>query len=169
MAARTGLQRVSIGVGWDITPSVANLDLDLAAFALPSTGVVRSDKDFVFFNNLSACDGAIKLTSDAAVFRGWREEMTVDTGALPPDIERVRIAVSSYGGEGPFRQFPAGFVELWDSGAGQLARCDLGIFAEERALVYADLRRDRDRWVIDARGEPHDDLASVARSMGVKV
>ncbi len=170
MASRRGLQKVSIGVGWDIQPSGAQLDLDLAAFALPVGSSVESDRDFVFFNNLTACDGAIKLTSDAAVYRGWNEEMTVDTAALPDRVDRVVIAVCSYGGEAPFGDFPLGCVELWDSDAGQLARCELGErFGDARAIVYADLRRDGERWILVARGERFDDLASIARSMGVKV
>jgi tellurium resistance protein TerD len=182
MATRRGLQKVSIGVGWTIEPSgvgsgasgpqttAVGLDLDIAAFALGPDGVVASDQDFVFFNNLTACDGAIRLTSDAAVFRGWNEEMTVDTAALPPRVDRVVVAVSSYGGEAPFGRFPAGCVELWDSDAGQLARCDLAAqFPGERALVYADLRRDGSRWVLMARGEPFEGLGPIARSMGVKV
>ncbi|GED99472.1 TerD family protein [Gordonia crocea] len=170
MANRRGLQKVSIGVGWDLQPAGAQLDLDLAAFALPVGGTVDSDQDFVFFNNVTACGGAIRLTSDSATFQGWKEEMVIDTAALPARIERVVVSVCSYAGEAPFGRFPAGAVELWDSDAGQLARCDLSAqFADKSALVYADLRRDGDRWVLFARAEPYDDLASIARSMGVKV
>jgi len=170
VGVRRGLHKVSIGVSWDLAPSTAQLDLDIAAFVLPAGGIVDSDHDFVFFNNLSACGGAIKLNVDSAVFHGWKEEMTVDTAALPDRIERVVIAICSYGGEALFRDFPAGRVELWDSDAGQLARYDLAAgFPEDSAMVYADLRRDGDRWILVARGERFDDLASIARSMGVKV
>ncbi len=170
MSMRRGLQKVSVGVAWDLTPSGAQLDLDIAAFVLPDGGAVEADHDFVFFNNLTACDGAVKLTADSATFRGWKEEMTVDTTALPARVNRVVIAVCSYGGGAPFRDFPAGCIELWDSDAGQLARCELAAqFPDERAMVYAELRRDGDRWILVARGERFDDLASVARSMGVKV
>ncbi|QKT08152.1 TerD family protein [Gordonia sp. X0973] len=167
--SRAGLQQVSVGVGWDQPPGVA-LDLDLAAFVLPTSAVVTSDTDFVFFNNLAAYNGAVRLNSDRSVRTGWREELTVDTAALPAAVDRVAIGVSSYGGQTTFGDYPAGFVELSDSDAGLLARCDLQArFGGERALIYADLRRDGDRWILAARGERFDDLGAMARSMGVKV
>ncbi|MFT4201670.1 TerD family protein [Gordonia sp. (in: high G+C Gram-positive bacteria)] len=170
MAARTGLQQVSVGVGWEDRPDGASLDLDIVAFALAADGRVESDGDFVFFNNLSACDGAIRLTSDAAVRPSWREELIVDAARLPARVERVTIAVVSYGGERRFAEYPAGFVELSDSDAGQLARIELAArFGREQAVICADLYRDGGRWILRARGDRYDDLAAMARSMGVKV
>ncbi|MFD9547338.1 TerD family protein [Nocardia salmonicida] len=59
--------------------------VDIAAVLLTADGKVRSDADFVFFNNPSA--SGVRLESDAVV--------AVDLAALPAEIHRVVITGST--------------------------------------------------------------------------
>ena len=59
--------------------------VDLTAVLLTADGRVRSDEDFVFFNNPKA--PGVRLTSDTSA--------TVDLSAVPADIHRVLIAAST--------------------------------------------------------------------------
>ena len=60
------LKKIVIGLGWD--PRVtdgATFDLDGSAFMLKSDGKVRSDSDFIFYNNLRSVDGSLVHAGDA--------------------------------------------------------------------------------------------------------
>lgn len=48
-----GLETISIGLGWDTRSTDGqDFDLDASCFMLGASGKVRSDKDFIFYNNL---------------------------------------------------------------------------------------------------------------------
>jgi tellurium resistance protein TerD len=47
-----GLSNVVVGLGWDARATDgAGFDLDGSAFLLGAAGKVRSDSDFIFYNN----------------------------------------------------------------------------------------------------------------------
>ncbi|MCB1921209.1 MAG: TerD family protein, partial [Candidatus Competibacteraceae bacterium] len=52
-----GLSKVLVGLGWDARATDgADFDLDASAFMLGADGKVRSDTDFIFYNQLkSSC------------------------------------------------------------------------------------------------------------------
>ena len=48
------MTKVLMGLGWDPRATDGqDFDLDASAFLLTSTGKVRGDNDFIFYNNLS--------------------------------------------------------------------------------------------------------------------
>ena len=57
-----GLKKVLIGLGWDVNKydGRADFDLDSAAFCCAGDGKVKSEADFVFYNNLVHPSGGIK-------------------------------------------------------------------------------------------------------------
>ena len=53
-----GLTHILIGLGWDTrTTDGTDFDLDASAFLLAAGDRVRSDSDFIFYNNLKSADG----------------------------------------------------------------------------------------------------------------
>ena len=47
-----GLTKMAVGLGWDVrTTDGAAFDLDGVVFMLNQAGKVRSDTDFIFYNN----------------------------------------------------------------------------------------------------------------------
>ena len=60
-----GLNKMVVGLGWDTRATDgAAFDLDGAIFLLNAAGKVRSDADFVFYNNLKSTDGSIVHSGD---------------------------------------------------------------------------------------------------------
>ncbi|MBF0125400.1 MAG: TerD family protein, partial [Magnetococcales bacterium] len=59
-------QILTIGIGWDVrgTRRGASFDVDLSAFLLTATVKVRSDGDFVFYNQPSVANGAVVHSGD---------------------------------------------------------------------------------------------------------
>ena len=59
------LKKVLVGLGWDARATDgADFDLDASAFLLDANGKVRSDADFIFYNNLKSADGSVEHTGD---------------------------------------------------------------------------------------------------------
>ena len=60
-----GLTRILVGLGWDVRATDgAEFDLDASVFLLNTDGRVRSDSDFIFYNNLTSADGSVEHTAD---------------------------------------------------------------------------------------------------------
>ena len=55
------IKDIMVGVGWDLKAFESTpLDLDASVFLLNRDDKTRVDEDFVFYNNLTGCDGAVK-------------------------------------------------------------------------------------------------------------
>ncbi|HET8994284.1 MAG TPA: VWA domain-containing protein [Rhodococcus sp. (in: high G+C Gram-positive bacteria)] len=88
MTELTRGQNTTIGTG-AVTVSVSGAKqgtVDLMAFQLGADGKVRSDSDFVFFNQPASPEGAVRLVA--------ADRVTLDLAAIPPAIERLSIAVA---------------------------------------------------------------------------
>lgn len=95
------LTKILIGLGWDAKDanvSGAEFDLDASIFAVNSNEKVLSDKYFVFWGNLSSPDGAIVHHGDnlTGAGDGDDEQIEVDVTKLPPETEKLVVAVTIY-------------------------------------------------------------------------
>ena len=55
-----GLDRIMVGLGWDVRATDGqDFDLDASAFLCKTDGKVRNDGDFCFYNNKNVADGAV--------------------------------------------------------------------------------------------------------------
>ena len=60
-----GLTDILVGLGWDIrSTDGADFDLDASVFLIGENGKVRSDKDFIFYNDKKSEDGSVEHTGD---------------------------------------------------------------------------------------------------------
>ena len=60
-----GLSEVAVGLGWDVRATDgAAYDLDANCFLLNATGKVRSDSDFIFYNNKKTPDNSVEHMGD---------------------------------------------------------------------------------------------------------
>ena len=58
-----GMKKMLIGLGWDVRATDgAAFDLDGSAFLLNASGKVRSDADFIFYNQTKSADGSVEHT-----------------------------------------------------------------------------------------------------------
>ncbi|WP_431952996.1 AIM24 family protein [Nocardia lijiangensis] len=137
--------------------------VDVSALLLNAAGRVRSDGDFVFFNQ-PAGPGVTYRHG-----RGAGDMVDVQTSALPADVDKV-VVTASLDGSGP-RTF-AGVGSLTatiGSDAGTVTFPVTGL-STEAAVVCVEIYRRGGAWKIRAVGQGYDDgLAGIARAFGVNV
>ncbi|MGX1807496.1 AIM24 family protein [Nocardia sp. NPDC055321] len=137
--------------------------VDVSALLLGGNGKVRSDADFVFFNQ-PAGPGVTYRHG-----RGAGDMVDVQTGALPPDVERV-VITASLDGSGPPTFAAAGpLTATIGSDSGTLSFPTTGLTTES-AVVCVEIYRRAGAWKVRAVGQGYDDgLAGIASAFGVNI
>jgi len=133
--------------------------LDVSALLVGASGKVRSDADFVFFN---APDGPGVHYSTGGI--------TVDSGLVPGDIDKVVITASLDDAAATFAGTePTATVR--DSATGAvLATFTPPRLTAETALIVVELYRRGGAWKLRAVGQGYaDGLAGIATDFGVSV
>ena len=65
------LSNLMVGLGWDVRPTDGqSFDLDASAFMLKNDGKVRTDSDFIFYNQLRSSCGSVEHTGDNLTGQG---------------------------------------------------------------------------------------------------
>jgi tellurium resistance protein TerD len=176
--AAPGLTAVLVGLGWDVrTTTGDSFDLDASAIACGANGKVLSDGHFVFFNNLKTPDGTIEHTGDNVTGEGEGddEQIKVNLGGVPADIDKVVFPVSIYdaGTRGQsFGQVRNAYIRVVNQAdESELARYDLSEDAStETAMVFGELYRNGAEWKFRAVGQGYaSGLAGIAKDFGVSV
>lgn len=147
---------------WSAGPGVP--DVDASALLLTRGGRVRSDDDFVFYNQPLHASGAVSHLGK----QPGSESLDVRLGALGPDVERVALCASADGGT--FGQVPGLCLRLLDAASGaELARFDIAA-GTEAALVGGELYRRDGGWKFRAVGQGYaSGLAGLATDFGISV
>lgn len=164
------LGTVEFTITWDAaTTGNTELDLDISGFSLNARGSVLSDEHFVFFNNATSPDGALRhSTADSATRPS--EKLLVNTSGLASGVAQVAIAVTVYGEAADFRRFADARIAAHDSRRGALAEYELTSGTPKaRAIVYAKLVKDNGVWRFRAVGEQYGSLKAVASGFGVNL
>ncbi|SFT53745.1 Stress response protein SCP2 [Geodermatophilus amargosae] len=157
---------VVVTLTWTPAPGV---DADLSAFLTTAAGKVRSDADFVFYNQPSGAGGAVRHLGKTARGSATVDQVRIDPAALPADVEKVVIG-ASLDGAGSFGALSGLAVEVAAEGAAAPAvRCEL-VAGPETALVFAEVYRRGAEWKVRAVGQGFTDgLAGMATDVGVSV
>jgi tellurium resistance protein TerD len=173
-----GLSAVTVGLGWDArTTDGAAFDLDASAISCGADGKVLSDAHFVFFNNLTSPDGAIRHAGDNLTGEGDGddEQIHVDLAALPAEVDKVVFLSSIYNGEKTgqsFGQVRNAYIRVVNQAdSAELARYDLSEDAStETAMLFGELYRNGAEWKFRAVGQGYTSgLAGIAHDFGVNV
>ncbi|RKT02646.1 stress response protein SCP2 [Streptomyces sp. 3211.6] len=149
-------------LGWSAGPGVP--DVDASALLLTGRGRVRSDGDFVFYNQPGHASGAVRHAGK----RPGADALEVDLAALEPDIERVLLCASADGGT--FGQVPGLRLRLLDAVSGaEVAHFPMEA-GPETALVGGELYRRAGAWKFRAVGQGYaSGLAGLATDYGITV
>lgn len=173
-----GLNKLLVGLGWDVRATDgADFDLDGSAFLLTSTGKVRSDADFIFYNNLKAADGSIEHTGDNRTGEGDGddESLIINLNQIPTNIEKIAITVTIHDAESrkqSFGQVEHAFVRCVNADNGkEIARFDLSEDAStETAMIFGEIYRHNNEWKFRAVGQGFKGgLAALARNYGISI
>lgn len=173
-----GLKHIVIGLGWDTRATDgADFDLDASCFLLAETGRVRSDADFIFYNNKTDAASSVEHQGDnlTGVGEGDDEAIKVNLDAVPADIAKLSVAVTIH--EATTRGQNFGMVSNafmrvvnGDTGA-ELARYDLSEDAStETAMIFGEVYRNSGEWKFKAIGQGFGGgLGPLAQNFGVSV
>lgn len=173
-----GLTNILIGLGWDARATDgAGFDLDASAFLLTPDGKVRSDSDFIFFNQPASADGSVKHLGDNTTGEGEGddEQMTVDLTKVPADVDKIAISVTIHEAEvrkQTFGMVSQAFVRIVNAGDNsEIVRYDLSEdFSIETALVFGEVYRHSGEWKFKAVGQGFQGgLGAMAKTYGVNV
>ena len=171
-----GLKKMTIGLGWDTRATDgAGFDLDGAVFLLNTTGKVRSDADFIFYNNLKSADGSIVHSGDnlTGAGEGDDETVTIDLSSVPADIDKIVVGVTIHDAESRGQNFgmvSKAFIRCINADGGtEIARYDLSEDGSvETAMIFGELYRAGSEWKFRAVGQGYKGgLGPLARSYGV--
>lgn len=173
-----GLKGVRVGLGWDtrVTDGSA-FDLDASVFLLNETGKVRSDADFVFYNNKNGANGAVVHQGDNTTGEGSGDDevVAVTLDQLTADIQKLSFAVTIHDADGRRQNFGMvlnAYIRVVNAdGGAEIARYDLSEDAStETAMVFGDLYRHGGEWKFKAIGQGFaGGLGPLAQSLGVNV
>ncbi|MEU2603362.1 TerD family protein [Streptomyces albus] len=165
-------QAVRVELGWSAGSGVP--DLDASALLLDARGKVRSDDDFVFYNQPRHPSGAVRHEGKSTAGAAGTDTLTVELAQLEPEIERVVIAASADGGT--FGQVPGLYVRLTEAGAAgggdgrEIARFDPADASGETAYLLGELYRRQGAWKFRAVGQGYaSGLAGLATDFGITV
>ena len=171
-----GLSKALIGLGWDPrTTSGEAFDLDASALLVTNTGKVRSNDDFIFYNQLEAKDGSVIHLGDNRTGEGDGddEQILINLNAVAPEIERVIIVVSIDQAEARrqnFGQVRDAFCRVVNQDSDtEIVRYDLSEdAAAETTMVFAEIYRNGAEWKFKAVGQGYaSGLSGIVTDFGV--
>lgn len=173
-----GLQKAVVGLGWDPRTTTGEaFDLDASALLLGANGKVRSDADFIFYNQPSTPDGSVAHQGDNRTGDGGGDDeiIAVDLAAVPADVERIVIAVSIDQADvrrQNFGQVRSAYCRVLNAATEQeVVRFDLSEdAASETAMIFSELYRHNGEWKFRAVAQGYaTGLAGIATDFGIQL
>ncbi|MCZ0205082.1 TerD family protein [Streptomyces sp. UMAF16] len=155
-----------VELGWRSGPGVPDAD---ASALLLASGKVRSDADFVFYNQPAHASGALRHEGKRTAGGRVTDTLLADLARVEGDIERIVLAASADGGT--FGQVPNLYIEVTDAASGQVvARFDSPGATVETAFVLGEFYRRQGGWKFRAVGQGYDSgLEGLATDFGITV
>ncbi|MFF9062723.1 TerD family protein [Streptomyces sp. NPDC014882] len=143
----------------------APVRLDVSGLLLTADGKVRSDDDFIFYNQPAGPGVTYRSGGGAAP-----DAIIVDTSALPPGIEKIVVTASPDAAGQTFQGIePTATIRGADDN-GVLATFTPPRLGTETALVIVEIYLRNGAWKARAVGQGYaDGLAGIATDFGVTV
>ncbi len=172
------LKNILVGLGWDARPTAgADFDLDASAFMVKEDGKVRSDADFIFYNQLRSSCGSVEHTGDnkTGAGEGDDESLIILLDKVPADIQRIIFTVTIHDADARrqnFGQVSNAFIRLVNKDSNnEVARFDLSEDASvETAMVFGEIYKHGGEWKFKAVGQGYaGGLGALARQYGINI
>lgn len=143
----------------------APVRLDVSGLLLTADGKVRSDDDFIFYNQPTGSGVTYRSGGGSAP-----DAIVVDTSAIPPGIEKVVVTASPDAAGQSFQGIePTATVRNADDGTA-LATFTPPRLGSETALVVIEIYLRNGAWKARAVGQGYaNGLAGIATDFGVSV
>ncbi|TQK43734.1 stress response protein SCP2 [Streptomyces sp. SLBN-118] len=143
----------------------APVRLDVSSLLLTADGKVRSDDDFIFYNQPAGPGVSYRSGGGTAP-----DAIVVDTSAVPPGIEKIVVTASPDAAGQSFQGIePTATIRNADDGSA-LATFTPPQLGAETALVVVEIYRRNGAWKARAVGQGYaNGLAGIATDFGVSV
>ncbi|WP_307516359.1 TerD family protein [Streptomyces sp. W4I9-2] len=157
---------VRVEVGRHAAPGAPDVD---ASVLLLVAGKVRSDADFVFYNQPAHASGAVRHEGKRTAPDRVTDTLVVDFGKVEPVIDRIVVAASADGGT--FGRVSGLYVRVTDAASGtELARFDSTDATVETAFILGELYLRQGAWKFRAVGQGYSTgLEGLATDFGISV
>ncbi|MFF9982071.1 TerD family protein [Streptomyces erythrochromogenes] len=156
---------------WTGGPEVP--DVDASALLVGPDGRVRSDEDFVFYNQPRHPSGAVWRLGKKQIGDAVTDAVQADLRTVTPSVDRILVVASAE--DVPFERVRDLRILLYDAtatgGSEPLAYFDVRPeTGAETALICGELYRRGDGWKFRALGEGYSDgLVGLATDHGISV
>lgn len=169
------LSKIVVGLGWDVNryDGGSAFDLDAAAFLLGGNGKVRTDSDFIFYNNKKG--QGVEHTGDNRTGEGAGddEQIKIDLNAVDPGVEKIDFTVTIDQADVRNQNFGMvenAYIRIFDEITGtEFIRYDLTEdFSIETAIVAGEMYRNNGEWKFNAIGSGFGGgLAALCNNFGI--
>ncbi|WP_033286890.1 TerD family protein [Streptomyces sp. NRRL F-525] len=154
------------------TPGQGVPDVDASALLLGPAGQVRSDEDFVFYNQPRHPSGKVWWLGKKRVAEGPTDTIQTDLAGVEPEVSRILVVASAE--DNTFDRVQGLRILLYDAGVAEgepLLYFDIKPeTGEETALICGELYRRGDGWKFRALGEGYaNGLRGLAMDFGITV
>ncbi|MGX4692442.1 TerD family protein [Streptomyces sp. JNUCC 63] len=154
------------------TPGQGIPDVDASALLLGPDGRVRSDEDFVFYNQPRHPSGTVWRLGKKRVVDGLTDSVQTDLAGVDPEVTRILLVASADGVT--FDRVRALRILLYDAAVADgepLAYFDIKPeTGQETALICGELYRRGEGWKFRALGEGYSNgLKGLATDYGISV
>ncbi len=173
-----GISKILIGLGWDERATDGgDFDLDASVFLLKNDGKVRSDEDFIFYNNLSSTCKSVVHQGDnrTGAGDGDDEAVKVDLTQVPADVQKITVAVTIHEAQARnqnFGQVANAFMRIVNDETNvEVARFDLSEdYSIETAMIFGEVYRHNGDWKFKAIGQGYEGgLKALAEGFGINI
>ena len=165
MTAMTPGSNIPLSTARVAVDVAAPVRLDVSGLLLTADGKVRSDDDFIFYNQPSGPGVTYRSGGGTAP-----DAIVVDTAAVPPGIEKIVVTASPDAAGQTFQGIePTATIRGVDDGS-VLATFTPPQLGTETALVIVEIYRRNGAWKVRAVGQGYaNGLAGIATDFGVSV
>lgn len=138
---------------------------DLSALLVSDTGKVRSDADFVFFNQPTG--PGVQLQPSA---NGQPANLAITLDAIPTDIARIRAVITLDNTNATFGQCAPPIARISDTAGNKLYEYRIDGLSSESIVIAAEVYRRQDNWKVRAVGQGYaGGFAALVTDHGVNV
>lgn len=165
MTAMTPGSNIPLSVARVAVDVAAPVRLDVSGLLLTADGKVRSDDDFIFYNQPAGPGVSYRSGGGSAP-----DAIVVDTAAVPPGIEKIVVTASPDAAGQTFQGIePTATIRNADDGSA-LASFTPPQLGSETALVVVEIYLRNGAWKARAVGQGYaNGLAGIATDFGVSV
>ncbi|MFE2886053.1 TerD family protein [Streptomyces graminifolii] len=154
------------------TPGQGVPDVDASALLLGPAGQVRSDEDFVFYNQPRHPSGKVWWLGKKRVSEGPTDTIQTDLAGVESEVSRILVVASAE--DNTFDRVQGLRILLYDAAVAEgepLLYFDIKPeTGEETALICGELYRRGDGWKFRALGEGYaNGLRGLAMDFGITV